>query len=268
MKTLKNVTLLAVIALGMALFACQKEDVKTPETEDGISKEVKEKLIAIGLNPYGAYKKFIEYHDGTGEEVYIVENDIAISPKQLDNMQSKDGTNTEEHVGGLLSVGTSRTIYIKTHYGMDQTTKDALEDAMDWFNSLNLKLSFAFRSYGADIIVTSYPVGSSPQAISGLPDNGDPYHQINVSGISSISKSEKTRLFKHNLLHCIGLHHNDAMQSCGFDVVSIDDYPKLYIPDTPSGYYSADALMNSCYSLSPGTGADYVDVALQYLYGQ
>jgi hypothetical protein len=283
MKTLKNVTLLAVIALGMVLFACQKEDVKTTETEDGISKEVKRKLISLGVNPYGAYKEFIKYEDGTGEDVYIAENDLMVPVERLNRVKPKEGTNAEEYVGGLLDVGASRTIVVAASSNLNYMTKNALRDAVSEISStifgtkIDVSYSYSSNQNDADIYVSYATSGvGSTGILSGLPQNGDPYDNILIGSNFHNNGSYQQRIFMHNILHCLGLHHNDAqsMQSCpgypGFDYSDMPSFPSLYVPGTPSGYYSSTAIMNVCYDpYAPvNYGLEYIDDFFQFFYYQ
>lgn len=233
MKNKANLKYLLVI-LPVLLFACQSGVTNVEETEN-LDPQI-EKLKQFLINE-GYPEKLITYHDD-----YFLVDDIIIPKKHiidfLNKQTGKPSTNIpttkQAHGGtgwGLVSISNVQSITVKAHSSVSNSWKDALEDAVDHWNSITqTDISFSYITSGtSDITVYS----DSEPTIQNLsictiargesPNNGDvgsqviineDYHPDTHSILGQCTIGSPTYLSKvwnmiHELGHNIGFRHTN-----------------------------------------------------------
>jgi predicted Zn-dependent protease len=278
MKVLKRISLFAVTALALILFACQKEDVKTNEVNNEVPQKVLEKISSLELNTDGVTKKFIEFLDGTGKEMYIVEGDIAIDPEKLDNMHLYEGITGEQYrTHNLVNVtGSKRKITVIGYTGGSNALTAKMKTGLQWainnYNRLNLKLEFelTFGTDYQDKDIVIYVKSNGSGAIAGFPEDGNPFWRVIIySDMAGYNENVLEHVIGHEIGHCIGLRHTDwaTRQSCGgYSPEPANPYGAVHIPGTGTAYQS-DSYMKACFNgYEDGEFNDDDIVALKYLY--
>jgi hypothetical protein len=211
---------------------------------------------------------------------YILENDIIITPENLEAM-----LNSEIHHTGAVGeqyrtnnlVNSPRTIrvigYTGGNFALDGTMRTALRWAVANYNRLNTGLNFTL-TFGTnyqpyDMVV--YRVSGSGGGSAGFPTNGNPYKFIQIqSGTSSFGTNVTEHVITHEMGHCVGMRHTDFFNrslSCGTGGNEGDaGVGAVYIPGTPSGF-DPNSIMLACFSATEDGEFGAFDVtALEYLY--
>lgn len=274
MKTFGKLTLLS--ALIMFMFACQKEDANIEKKENKISDEVIAKVASLELNTDDIELRTETFPDGTSKEMYIIENDVAISPAQLKSMQLYDGVTSEQYkTNNLVSVSSSRTIkvigYTGSGYALTSKMKTGLQWAVNNYNRVNLKLKFELTfeaSTNADIVV--YQKSGAAGGMAGFPENGNPYKWVQIfSGLDSYNNNVIEHVIGHEIGHCLGFRHTDwwSRESCGGGGgESANPEGAIHIPGTPTDF-DATSYMKACFNgYEDGEFNDNDIIALKYLY--
>lgn len=252
------------------------------EVEENITPEMLDKINDLGMNPnYVEWKDFY-YPDGSSEKKIFVENDIVMSPEQLDEMayldkKSKKGEaqNTKQYrTSNLVSQG--RTISIIGFTGGSQALnsreRSALQAAVNNYNALNLSINFQLTfgtNYGnRDMVVYNNSVNNADGAggSAGFPSNGRPYKFVQIYNIENYSTNVIQHVIAHEIGHSVGFRHTDyySRQSCGQNVNEGGD--AILVRGTPSGY-DPNSIMLSCFSSNDDGEFGYYDtVALNNMY--
>jgi len=264
---------MAFVVLG--LFACQEDSINAPAIPD----EVITKIENMGFNPDG-----IE----AIEEGYLIERDIIITNDILKNAPTEyQVPNAEQyHTTNLVTTNGSRTIAIyakdKGKSGFSPGILAALDLAIERFNAENLEISFTrtTKKGKADIIMKKFSKRDGPGgflASAGFPTaNGDPYHEIKISGLLESTFSNDTEvlasIIAHEIGHCIGFRHTDYFDrsiSCGGSPLNEGAGAEgvVHIPGTPTGAtLDARSWMLSCIDTSNRPFNNDDKTALDYLY--
>lgn len=281
MKTLKTslVTAMAVTLMVFFVTSCNEEEIQPDQVE--ISDKVIEQFKSLGFDVSDIQLEN-HYNPITGEtgHQYILEKDIAISPKTLEGMLKSDlfheGPVGEQYRTYNL-VSAPRTIRVLGYTGgsnaLDSKMRTALQWAVDNYNRINTNLSFTL-SFGTstgsyDIVV--YRVSGGAGGSAGFPEGGKPYKWVQIySGTSNYDTNVVEHVITHEIGHCLGMRHSDYFNrslSCGSGGnEGSSGVGAVHVPGTPSGYDS-NSLMNACFSSSEDGEFGYYDVrALEYLY--
>ena len=271
MKNLRSTGFLWSLMLGIILSGCTNDTIDEADPGLTISKQVIEKVVSVGLNPDGMTIDRLVRPDGTEEDVYVIEGDIAMSAEQLAEMSIYDGITSEQYrTNNLVNPGVIQVIgYTGGSNGLTLNMQTALLQAVNEYNNLNLTIRFDLTfapSTNGDIIVYKTSGGS----IAGFPANGKPYKWIALSdSFSSVSVSVLKILLMHEIGHSIGLRHTDwfSRQSCGQNVSEGDaGVGAIHIPGTTTGF-DPDSIMLACFTFSTNGGFSANDIiALQFLY--
>lgn len=286
MKKFKITSLGALaLILSFSIFvSCQEQAVETmPEEPEEISSATKVKFEELGFDVSD-----IRMTDNTdlldpAKEGgnYILENDIIITPANLEAMLQSEIKHTgavgEQYRTNNL-VSSPRTISVigytaNNSNGLDNTMQTALQWAINNYNALNTGLTFTL-SYGTnwpsfDIVV--YRVNGGGGGSAGFPSGGDPYQFVQIqSGTSSFGTNTTEHVITHEIGHAVGLRHTDYFNrslSCGTGGnEGAGSVGANHIPGTPTGF-DATSVMLSCFSANEdGEFGNFDVVALELLY--
>lgn len=282
MRNFKMLCMAAAVVVAFAMVpSCTENDLAQ---KDGVvSEEVKAKFVELGfdVSDIRMVPDDNPLTGGSSSMNYVLENDIVITPENLEAMSKSDvfhrGAVGEQYRTNNLVSGLPRTISVIGYTGGSNalTTKmrTALQYAVDNYNALNTGLTFTltfgtnYPSY--DIVV--YRVGGSAGGSAGFPSGGDPYQFVQVfSQTNNYSTDVIEHVMTHEIGHCLGLRHTDYFNrslSCGSGGNEGDGgVGAVHVPGTPTGF-DANSVMLSCFSSSEnGEFGSYDVVALEYLY--
>jgi hypothetical protein len=300
---MKKCILLLVVAMGLFVFSCEKDDYNA---RGEVPQEVIDQLYGMGFNPDGIEKV---------DEGYRIERDIIITEDLLAS-QPKDVRvpNAEQYrTTNVVSTGGSRniTVYMEvegtdgggggggngngngngngggkkntSNAAFPSTYDLALDEAIARFNAENLDLTFSRTTSqsGADIVVSRLNKRDERRGVlgsAGFPSaSGDPYGTINMSGVLESSYGLSTNgiatIIAHEMGHCIGFRHTDYFDrsiSCGGATSNEGQagVGAIHIPGTTTG---ADLQGNGSWMLSctDGSNRDFTNddkTALGWMY--
>lgn len=269
---MKKVSLyLTALISAAVLYACQPIQEAAPDnlTEIDLAEEVN--VRALGFNTAGMQRV-----DGG----YIVENDIFIDAKQLDNAKQTQLLrvgNEEQYRTTNLVTGLPRTITVSIASSLPSSYATAMDIALGRYNAENLQVRFSRVSSGGAIQFVAAPNGSSYLASGGFPSGGNPYNQVKVNTkylpqtTDAVKLNNYASIFAHEIGHCIGFRHTDYMSrqySCGGSAVNegASTVGAILIPGTPSAP-DPNSWMLACIGSTTNRPFNANDkVALNYLY--
>lgn len=274
MKTIKY--LVPVVALLAFLFisSCRKNSKE--ESPSVITEDIAMKIKKLGFDTTGLRA----FRGG-----YLVEGDIFLSKENVDHGFSQSPAltiaKTEQYRTTNLVTGLPRVITI-TAQNFNTTHINALDQAINKYNQVRLRLTFSRVASGGQITIVGYYDPNDPKlGFSGLgtdnsafPSGGNPSSQININTFWTGSLTAETiaAIIQHEMGHTIGFRHTDWQDrsySCGGNSVNegLSTVGAVQIPGTPSGA-DQESWMLSC--LNPGQVRTFNPndiIALAYLYG-
>jgi hypothetical protein len=282
MHQFKKITIaMAIVAVFCIAPSCSDQNVTPEITQDVISDDVRAQFKKLGFDVSDI--RMISADNPltgkSGKKNYLLENDIVITPENLEAMSQSDvyhlGAVGEQYRTNNL-VGSPRTISVIGYTGgsnaLTSKMRTALQQAIDNYNALNMGLSFTLTfaaNTNADIVV--YRVGGSAGGVAGFPSGGNPYKWVQIfSQTNNYSTDVNEHVITHEIGHCLGLRHTDYFNrslSCGSggnEGAGSDG--ANHIPGTPTGF-DANSIMLSCFSSSENGEFGSFDVtALETLY--
>jgi len=315
MKKLNILSICLIAFITIFTFACkqQKKNVQ-PVSSKAISPRLASQLKKIGFNPLQArYSSFINPFSGEKKEGIFID-DVFLSSTYISEMLASkvkfrpDGE--QYHVSSLVQnlprtinivgyTGKARTVNFKedtdgsgvlkdekaTVIGLSKQMKTGLQEAVNSYNSLNIKLSFkvSFSANivdvdGADIIVYQQTSAKRSGAAE-FPSGGNPGKTIRFfSGLNSYTNSGVYKhVAVHEIGHSIGLRHTDwaSRLSCGTpfaETEKIGDVGAVHIPGTGTKFtkfssFDFNSVLLACFdSQSNGKFSAQDIIALESLY--
>ena len=271
---MKRIFLICSVIAGSIMFSCESEKEYAAEN-NVVSDEVLQKIKSLDLNTNYVELSTLRLPGGAEKEVYLVENDIAISPSQLAEISIYDGITSEQYRTHNL-VRANRTFQVIGFTGGSQALTSKMRTALEWavanYNRLNtnirLNLTFGTDYEPKDIVVYMEPGSAGGRA--GFPSNGAPYKYVQIfSGTDSYNTDVIEHIITHEIGHCFGLRHTDwfSRQSCGQGGGEpAEPSGAVHIPGTPTGYDSG-SIMKACFNGRENGEFGRNDItALEYLY--
>ncbi|MEH0153102.1 M57 family metalloprotease [Limibacter armeniacum] len=271
-----------ILMVALTVVSCKENDETAPNPTAQIPQETIAQFEELGFDASDIrMSDNLELLDPSLEGGnYVLENDIIITPANLDKMLKSSIYHTGvvgEQYRTTNLVSSPRTINIIGYTGgsnaLDQTMTTALQMAVANYNALNIGLNFTL-TYGTnytayDIVV--YRVSGSGGGSAGFPSGGDPYQFVQIqSGTSNYGTDVVEHVMTHEIGHALGLRHTDYFNrslSCGSGGnEGSSGVGAIHIPGTPTGF-DANSVMLSCFSSSEsGEFGAYDITALEYLY--
>lgn len=279
MKTVK-LALLTLSIAGAILPACKKD--VTPEqaqvnNTNTISTDVLSKIKTLGFSTAGVIKT---------AEGYIVENDILLTPQDLNGV-TQEGTSMvvakeEQYRTTQLVTGLPRTITVGLSGNFPTNFSTALDQVVKSYQDLGLRLKFARASSGTPTItITAMNEGPNPDGTitlgisAGFPtSSGNPASgfklNVNSQALGSSSAARIAATMRHEIGHAIGFRHTDYFSRSSCPIANRGNegtagIGAVQIPGTPSGV-DATSWMTACLSTSTYTFNANDIKALNYLY--
>jgi hypothetical protein len=274
---MKNFLSLAIVfsLVTFTFIACSK-DVKE-EQRDEVSPEVLAQIKALGFDTREAKKV---------EEGYLVENDIILTPEQLNAVHPSSPEMiiaNEEHYRTFNLVSSGYTTITVRLYNTSANHQSAfslaLDNAIARYNALGLRFRMQRVTSGGNIVINSYYEVSNVLGSAGFPSNsGAPYGSIKMNTYHYSTSTSTTNtnyiatIMAHEMGHCVGFRHTDYMNraySCGSggnEGQTTTGVGAVHIPGTPTGP-SSGSWMLACI----GSGVNrpfttYDKTALTYVY--
>lgn len=285
MKNLKILLRGSFALLAFLVVSCTDDQNVDPiDNQPEVSELVQSQFAELGFDVSDIRSEvFNNPITGESEQVYVLENDIMISPKRLEEMllENGDGPKTEQY-RTTNQVTSPRTINVLGYYAsgsstsyLDATMRSALQMAVENYNNLNLGLTFtlAFGTNSTNYDIVVYRVSGGGGGQAGFPTGGNPYKWVQIqSGTSGYGTDVTEHVITHEIGHCVGLRHTDYFNrsiSCGSGGNEGDaGVGAIHIPGTPATTnIDMNSVMLSCFNASKtGEFSNYDVTALTTLY--
>ncbi|MGH1386196.1 M57 family metalloprotease [Kordia sp.] len=278
MKTKKLLSMLIAFTVVFAVFtACQSDQSDEPLQEEGkISPEILAKLDAAYFDTSTAFETNFMGEDGVAVE------DMFFTYAQIDELQPVDPLAKHYRTRNIVDA-LPRVITISVDPDLGTIGSDALDETIQMYNDLNLRISFTRVTFGlrgrnkADIEVTEFYELESGGFITlgraaGFPSRrGDPAKGFGINSrwfelSIAPNVSELAGTMVHEIGHCIGLRHTDyqTRESCGVNInEGSAGVGAIHIAGTPTDS-DFSSIMQSC---GPAIDFNNNDItALEALY--
>ena len=271
---------LLLFSSAILLYSCEKDEVSQQIDEPQaslkpeISKDVMSKLSDLHFNTKHVELGSMLLPDGSHQDTYLVEGDIALDANQIQNMSPAGITDKQYRTYNLVS--NNRNINVIGYTGGSQALTSKQRTALQWavnnYNRINIGLNFTL-TFGTnytpyDIVVYQNPNGQAG-GVAGFPSNGNPYKYVQIySGMEAYSTNTNEHVMTHEIGHAVGLRHTDwfSRQSCGQSGESADPDGAVHIPGTPTGFDST-SIMLACFGAGEDGEFNNNDItALEFLY--
>jgi len=286
MKNYKIQFLMLIVLSMIAVISCEKEQLEISEEtfSQTIPKEIVDKVIELHFNPNGIKKNIQADINGTVQEMYIIEGDIAMSYNQIMKMDIGGGIQAKQYRTNNL-VSSPQTIRVvgytgNNRFGLSNTAQTGLQYAINNYNNENLELRFQLSfgtNFGANDIVVYVDnnINTNPNSISGVagfPSGGRPFMRVRINeGANTRANDQQLEhLMTHEIGHCVGFRHTDwdTRKTCGENTnEGVGNSGLVYIPGTAGPGGDPNSIMNACFSLNTNGEFSNLDrIALNYLY--
>lgn len=259
-------TNMIIAILGFSLFACTNEDSSIEYREDHT--QTNQKKIELIVRKLGLNVNSIE---DTGD-MYIVEEDLAFSKKELDNIYksyTQKKSDLRHFVAGHAELLANNKHTIRIKIGDDVPTqgrgrewRDGVPDAIHaWNNVPGSDIRFVLTDGDADVTINVDTINRRYSAYTWLPYDGIPPKSLKVCTYQNdiLSSQDKISTLIHEFGHVIGLLHTHT-------IPNPDSYPDSFqIPNTPNLDYTSIMSYSRDRSNYPGF-TQYDTYAIRYLY--
>jgi hypothetical protein len=261
MKQLNSYLAIALFAV-VFLASCVKDNQEA--AQQVVSQDVLQKIASLGFST-----NEVQVID----EGYLVEGDITLTNKDLDNMLSGELlriAETEQYRTTNLVTGFPRNITVSSSGNVNANVDAAINAAIACYNAENLQLTFTRVGSNANINIRVVN-GGQFIASAGFPSGGNPYNEVKFNKqYQNYSLGFVTTVIAHEIGHCIGFRHTDYMNrtySCGTGGNEGDGgVGAIHIPGTTTGPDAASWML-ACLSASTYRPFNANDkVALAHLY--
>lgn len=257
--------------------SCKKEVKETIAASESITQETLSKIQNLGFSTENVQKI---------KEGYLVEGDIILTEKELNNLPSSPNLmiarEEQYHTFNLVSISKHPVIKValsNTSASHQDAFSKALDVAIGRYNAENLDITFQRDDSDPDITVVAFYERSSTLGSAGFPNSsGDPYTQIRMNTYHYSTSTSATNLnyigtiIAHEMGHCIGFRHTDYMSrrfSCGSggnEGQAKNGVGAVHIPGTPTGPDAASWMLSCIGSNVNRPFNDNDKTALAYLY--
>lgn len=303
-------TLLYTGAMFALLISCQQENDLTtgPPTEKEIIAQQNIKIIeqevtsldlkkikAAGFSTEKVKHLSKTVDDVITDDFFLIEGDIMLSQKQLDQMAipngniSSNGRSANQYsTNNLINVPNGvRTIKILPYTQetflwwtyrageLSNREKSLLKEALVEYNNQKLNIKFEYTEIYAENDPDYIKIYSEFSFLSFLgviamgefPSNGNPGKTIKCINLNLAPN--KKHVFLHEIGHNIGFRHTDWFNVCGSGSNEGDaGVGAKHIEGTPKGKDNLSFMISCVKSTNTGTFTKYDEIALQKLYGK
>lgn len=286
-KTIKILTLALMVCSISLFYSCKPEatdvmdyelthDHEETQMDLNYDEEVTEHVHSLNLDLDQLETYAFEYPDGTVEEKFLLEGDVALTREELTDLQEEmNGDLRQYRTYNLVSQG--RTVRILGYTGGSYALSSKMRTALSWAvnnyknvnTSLNFTLNYGTNHSAYDIVV--YRVNNGQVGgVAGFPSGGRPYKWAQIfSGMDNYNTNTVEHVITHEIGHCLGFRHTDWANrySCGsYNNEGAGGTGAVNVPGTPSGT-DWNSIMLACFGNNEDGEFGYYDrVALQAMY--